>query len=179
MRERSLLMKRVFLLFVCLGLLLSSPLAYAAEVKFAYISVKRVVNESKRGMKEKEVFTARVNTLKKQVETKKQELEAMKESLEKKASMLSEQARREKEKEYQQKAQELEWLANESNEELKNLEREMLDKLMKSLQKVVEKMGKEGNNTLILEENASSILYAPKEMDITDQVIKAFDAAKE
>jgi Skp family chaperone for outer membrane proteins len=30
-----------------------------------------------------------------------------------------------------------------------------------------------------LEENASSILYAPKEMDITDQVIKAFDAAKE
>jgi outer membrane protein len=93
--------------------------------------------------------------------------------------MLSEQARREKEKEYQQKVKELEWLVKDSNEELRKLEQEMLDRLMKSLQKVVEKIGAQENYTLILEENASSVLYAPKEMDITDQVIKAFDAAKE
>jgi outer membrane protein len=172
-------MKRVFLLSVCCSLLLSSPLAYAAEVKIAYINIKRVFNESKRGMKEKEIFTAKVKALKNDVEKKREAIEALKESLEKKASMLSEQARREQEKEYQQKVREYEWLVKDSNEELRKMEQEMLDKLMKSLQKVVENIGAKENYTLILEENASSILYALKEMDITDQVIKAFDATKE
>jgi outer membrane protein len=172
-------MKRLFLFFVCVGLLLSCSFAYATEAKIGYINIKRVFNESKRGLKEKEAFTAEVNALKATVEKKKKELEAMQESLEKKAPMLSEQARREKEKEYQQKAKELEWLVNDSNVELRQLEKEMLDKLMKGLQKVVEKIGKEEQYALILEETASSVLYATEEMDITDQVIKAFDAAKE
>jgi outer membrane protein len=172
-------MKRVFLLIICCGLLLSSPLAYAAEAKIAYINIKRVFSESKRGQKERETFTAKVNALKKAVDKKQEEFKAMQESLEKKAPMLSEQALREKEKEYQQKAKELEWFVKDSNEELRKLEQEMLGKLMKSLQKVVEKLGAQENYTLILEETASSILYAPKEMDITDQVVKAFDAAKE
>jgi len=172
-------MKRAFLLFVCVGLLLSSPVAYAAEAKIAYINIKRVFNESKRGQKEKEAFTAKVNAKKKEVDKKQEEFKVFNEGLEKKAPMLSEQARRDKEKEYQQKAKELEWLVKDSNEELRKLEQQMLDKLMKSLQKVVEKLGAQENYTLILEETASSILYAPKEMDITDQVIKAFDAAKE
>ena len=172
-------MKRIFLLFICVGLLLSSPVTYAAEAKIVYINIKRVFTESKRGQKEKEAFTAKVNAKKKEVEKKQEEFMVFKEDLEKKALMLSDQARREKEKEYQEKAKELEWLVKDSNEELRKLEQEMLDKLMKILQKVVENMGKKENYTLILEENASSILYAPKEMDITDQVIKAFDAAKE
>lgn len=172
-------MKRVFALFVCVGLLLASPLVYAAEVKIAYISVKRILNESKRGVKQGEAFKKRANELKKVVDKKQQELLALKESLEKKAAMLSEQARREKEREYQQKVKELERTGQDANAELRQMEKEMLDKLMLSLQAVVEKFGKEGNYTLILEEGGSSILYATKELDITDQVLKAFDAAKE
>ena len=42
---------------------------------------------------------------------------------------------------------------------------------------MVNKLGEEGNYTLIVE--ASVVAYAPGGLDITDQVIKAFDAAKE
>ena len=61
-------MKRIFLLFICVGLLLSSPVTYAAEAKIVYINIKRVFTESKRGQKEKEAFTAKVNAKKKEVE---------------------------------------------------------------------------------------------------------------
>jgi len=179
MRERSFSMKRAFLLFVCVGLLLASPLVYAAEVKIAYINVNRILNESKRGAKEGEAFKNKANELKKVVDKKQKELQTLKESIEKKAAMFSEQARREKEREYQQKVKELERLAQDSNAELRQMEKEMLDKLMVSLQVVVEKLGKEGNYTVILEEAGSSILYATTELDITEQVLKAFDAAKE
>ena len=172
-------MKKVFVWFLCVGLLLAAPLAYAGEVKIAYLNVRRVLSESKQGSKETQAFTKKANDYGKIINKKQEELKALKESLEKKAAMLSEEARREKEREYQQKAKELERMAQDFQSELKQLEKEMLDKLMGSLQKVVEKFGEEGNYTLILEQTGSTILYAPTTIDVTDQVIKAFDAAKE
>jgi len=172
-------MKKVFAWFLCVGLLLAAPLANAGEVKIAYLNVRRVLSESDRGAKETQGLTKKANDYKKIIDKKQQELQALKESLEKKAAMLSDEARREKEREYQQKAKELERMAQDFNSELKQMEKEILDKLMGSLQKVVQQFGEEGKYTLILEQTGSSILYAPTAIDVTDQVIKAFDAAKE
>jgi outer membrane protein len=172
-------MKKIVAYFLCAGLLLATPLASAGEVKIAYLNVKRVLNESIRAKKETQAFTKKANDYKKIIDKKQEELKAFKESLEKKAAMLSEEARREKEREYQQKVKELERTAQDFNGELKRMEKEMLDKLMANLQKVVEKFGEEGQYTLILEQTASSILYAPTAIDVTEQIIKAFDAAKE
>jgi len=172
-------MKKVFACFLCAGLLLAASLASAGEVKIAYLNVKRVLNESNRAAKETQAFTKKANDYKKIIDKKQEELKALKESLEKKAAILSEEARKEKERDYQQKVKELERMAQDFNAELKQMEKEMLDKLMGSLQKVVEKFGEEGHYTLILEKTGSSILYAPTAIDVTEQVIKAFDAAKE
>jgi len=170
-------MKKVFLLFVCVGLLLSSSLAYAQSTKIGSVDLQRIIRESKRAIKERDVVQKRADELTKEISKKQEELKALKESLEKKASMLSEQARRDQEKEYQQKAREYEWLVKDSREEMQKKEQEMLAKLLKSINTVVNKLGEEGNYTLIVA--ASIVAYAPDELDITDQVIKAFDAAKE
>jgi outer membrane protein len=177
MKERSVLMKKVFLLLVCVGLLLSSPLVYAQTTKIGYVDLQRIMRESKRAIKEREAVQKRADELTKEISKKQEELKALKESLEKKASMLSEQARRDQEKEYQQKAREYEWLVKDSREEMKSKEQEVVTKLLKSINTVVNKLGEEGNYTLILE--ASVVAYASDGLDITDQVIKAFDAAKE
>jgi outer membrane protein len=170
-------MKKVFLLFVCVGLLLSSSLAYAQSTKIGSVDLQRIIRESKRAIKERDVVQKRADELTKEISKKQEELLALKESLEKKAAMLSEQARRDQEKEYQQKARELDWLVKDSREEMQKKEQEMVAKLLKSINTVVNKLGEEGNYTLIVE--ASIVAYAPDELDITDQVIKAFDAAKE
>lgn len=171
-------MKKVFLLFVCIGLLLSSPLVYAEEsIKIGTVNVERVVRDSKRGIKEREALTKKADELQKQITKKEDELKALKESLEKKAAMLSEQARREKEKEYQQKVREYEWLVKDAQKEIQKLEQELLTRLLKSLDTVVKKLGKEENYTIIVE--AGVLVYAAEGIEITDQVIKAFDAAKE
>jgi outer membrane protein len=170
-------MKKVCALFVFFGLLMASPLAYAETPKIGYFNFKRVLNESKRGEKERDAFAKRANELQKVVAKKEAELKALQESLEKKASMLSAEAKRERQKEYQQKYTDLQRLAQDSNSELQQMEKEMLDRLAMSLNKVVRKFGEEENYTLILE--ASTIGYAPKEIDVTDQLIKALDAAKD
>ncbi len=110
-------------------------------------------------------------------EKKVAELKALKESLEKKAGMLSEQARKDKEREYQQKARELERMGQDADAELKQMNKESSTRFNKSLMVVIKRLGQEGKYTMIFE--AGTVPYASKEIDITDQVIKAFDAAKE
>ncbi|MBW2038892.1 MAG: OmpH family outer membrane protein [Deltaproteobacteria bacterium] len=172
-------MKKGLLFFIFIGLLIPLNFAYAGEAKIGYIDVQRVLNKSRRGIEARKIFQIRGNELNKVIQKSQEELKALKESLEKQAAMLSEEARREKEREYQRKLKELERLVKDSRDELKQMEMEITTKLLKSMEKVVTKLGKEGNYTLILEKKESFILYAPKEIELTDKVIKAFDAAKE
>ena len=46
------------------------------------------------------------------------------------------------------------------------------------LQKVIQKVGVDEGFTLILESNEQIVPYTSKAIDITDQVIKAYDAQK-
>ncbi len=172
-------MKRypLFVVIMAVGLSLFTTLGHAETAKIAFFDVQKVLSASKRGIEEGKTIQARRDALDKVIQKKQDELKALKESLEKKAAMLSDEAKREREKEYQQKLKELDRLVRDANDELKRMQNESLGKLMKSLNQVVNKLGKEENYTLILE--VSIIAYAPEEIDITDKVIKVFDAAKE
>jgi outer membrane protein len=170
-------MKKVLACVVFVGILIASPLAYAQAMKFGHFDLYRVMNESKRWAKERDAFVKVGNDLKNQYEKKRDELNALKETLEKKGGMLSEQARKEKERDYQQKATDLDRFAQDSDAKLKQLNKEMSERFMKSLAKVLQKLGADEKYTFILE--VGLVAYATKELDITDEVIKAFDAAKE
>jgi outer membrane protein len=172
-------MKKVLACFVFVGvlagMLIASPPAHAQTIKFGHFDLYRIMGESKRWAKEREAFVKRGTELKKAFDRKKEELNALRESLEKKGAMLNAEARKEKERDYQQKAKDLDRMGQDSDTELKQLDKEMSERFMISLNKVIKKLGAEGKYSLILE--AGAIAYAAKEFDITDQVLKAFDAA--
>jgi outer membrane protein len=170
-------MKKVVACLVFLGLLMASPLAYAQAAKIGSFDVDRVLTTSKRWAKEREAFVKKTKEWKQTLEKKAAELKALEESLQKKAGMLSEQARKEKEKEYQQKAREYDRSAQDARAELEQLDKESSIRFNKVFMTVIKKLGQEGNYTLIVEANL--VQYVAKETDITDQVIKAVDAAKE
>jgi outer membrane protein len=170
-------MKKVCALLVFVGLLMASPLAYAQAIKVGVFDVGRVFTESKRWAKERDAFAKRGKALEEALQKKAAELKAFRESYEKKAGMLSEQARKEKEREYQQKARELERTSEDAKSEMQQLDKESSTKFNKSLMAVLRKLGQDEKYTLILE--IAVVPYASKEIDITDQVLKAFDAAKE
>ncbi len=170
-------MKKVCACLVFLGLLMASPLAYAQAIKIGVFDMDRVFNESKRWAKERDAFVKKGKAWDETLQKKAAEFKAFKESLEKKAGMLSEQARKEKEREYQQKARELERMSEDAKAEMQQMNKESATRFNKSLMTVVKKLGQEEKYTLILE--ATIIPYASKEIDITDHVLKAFDAARE
>ena len=86
--------------------------------------------------------------------------------------------RAEREKEYQTKLRDSQRWGEDSQNEVNQKRMEMERNIYIGLQKVIQKVGTDEGYTLILEKNENIVLFNSKSIDITDQVIKAYDAQK-
>jgi len=151
---------------------------WAADLKVAYVDIQKAVNECNAGKDAKKVITKDVEKFQRLIVDKQKELQTIKESLEKQAPMLTPDARTTREKEYQNKLREFQRWGEDSQNEINQKRMEMERNISIGLQKVIQKVGADEGYTLILEKNESIVLYVSKALDITDRVIKAYDAQK-
>jgi outer membrane protein len=150
----------------------------AAELKVAYVDIQKAVNESNAGKEAKKVITKEVEKFQRLIADKQRELQTLKESLEKQAPMLTSDARATREKDYQNKLREFQRWGEDTQNEINQKRAEMERNISTGFQKVIQKVGADEGYTLILEKNENIVLYVSKALDITDRVIKAYDAQK-
>jgi outer membrane protein len=150
----------------------------AAELKVAYVDIQRAVNECNAGKEAKKVITKEVEKFQRLIADKQRELQTTKESLEKQAPMLTSDARATREKDYQNKLREFQRWGEDTQNEINQKRTEMERNISMGFQKVIQKVGADEGYTLILEKNENIVLYVSKALDITDRVIKAYDAQK-
>jgi len=150
----------------------------ASELKIGCVDVQRAVNECNAGKEAKKAIVKEVEKFQRQITERQKELQTMKESLEKQAPMLTPEARTSKEREYQNKLRDFQRWGEDNQNELNRKRIEMERNIALGLQKVIKKVGEEEGYTLVLEKNENIVLFVSKAIDITDRVIKAFDAQK-
>ena len=152
--------------------------ALAADLKIACVDIQKAVNESNAGKDAKKAITKEVEKFQRLIADKQKELQTMKESLEKQAPMLTPDARATREKEYQNKLREFQRWGEDSQNEINQKRMEMERNISIGLLKVIQKLGADEGYTFILEKNETIVLFASKTIEITDRVIKAYDAQK-
>lgn len=165
--------KFVVLLLVCIGLV-ATP-AMAETQKIGYVDLQKALNLSAAGKEAKEKIKAKVQTYDAEVRERQEVLKNLKDDLEKQAMLLSEEARNAKERDYQQKVKDYQRFTKDIQETLQQTDADLTRKILESLLKVVQEVGKSEGYTLVLEKTESSIVYADESIDISDEVIKAFD----
>ncbi|NWG04244.1 MAG: OmpH family outer membrane protein [Syntrophaceae bacterium] len=165
---------------IVLGIVLGGWLgsAWATDLKVAYVDIQRAVNECNAGKDAKKTITKEVEKFQRQIADKQKELQTMKESLEKQAPMLTPDARATREKDYQGKLREFQRWGEDTQNEINQKRMELERNISIALQKVIQKVGADDGYSFILEKNESIVLYISKALDITDRVIKAYDAQK-
>jgi len=170
-------MKRVGCFFLSWGILIAfASLVWGGEaVKIAYVDMQKALNYCEAGKEAKKQITLDVERMQKAFAGKQKELEKLKEDLEKRGSVLSESVRREKEREYQTKLRDLQRLQRDYEEDLRRKDREMTDRILKTLEAIVKKIGEEGKYTVILERNQPAVIYISSALDLTDEVIRISD----
>ena len=171
-------MKKISLIFVfCVIFSLPSMASERNTGSIAYVDLQKALNTSVAGKNARSDFSEKVKATRDVIEKRQEELQKMKENIEKQAILLSEEARKEKQREYEKEVRDYQRLIKDSQEELKREESEMTKKIIGELRKVVKRLGKEGNYSMILEKSTSGILYATETIDLTDKVIDIYNQA--
>jgi outer membrane protein len=152
--------------------------AWAAELKVGCIDIQKAVNECSAGKEAKKVIAKELEKFQHLYGEKQKELQGIKESLEKQALMLNPETRAAKEKEYQTKLKEFQRWVEDTQNEIKQKGLDMERNISLGLLKMIQKVGADEGYTFILEKNENIVLFASKTIDLTDRVIKLFDAQK-
>ena len=170
-------MKRMIALVLALSLFAALPVM-AAEAKLGYVDLQKALNTSENGKAAKERITKTVKEYESTVEARQKELRRLKEELDKQALLLSEDARGVKEREYQQKLRDFQRFTKDIQDELQQKDAEYTRKILDELLKVIRDIGGKEGYTMIFEQTEGSVLFADPKIDLTDKVIKAYDAQR-
>ena len=170
-------MKKAFVFIVCsvLGVAFSSPVGATDPLKIGYVDMQRALNQCEAGQEAKKLMTTEVEKMQKNLMGKQKEVEKLKDDLEKRGSVMNENVRRDKERDYQAKVRDLQRIQRDFEEDLRRKDREITDKVLLDLAKIIKKIGEDGKYTMILERNQPTIIYISGALELTDEVIKIAD----
>lgn len=159
-------------------LFLASPAIAQDSPKIGYIDLQKALNASSSGKAAVDQLRAIFEEKKISLEREKAAIEQRKDELDKQALLMNEATRREREDDIRRLERDWTRKINDSKEEMGAQEARFLDQIRVELLKVIEDMGREGGYTLILEKSASAVMYAPESSDLTEEVVKRYDAWK-
>jgi len=174
-------MKKSFLVStIIMAILLGYNMALGEEpIKIGIIDLQRCLQESKEGQKVLRLLKRKKEDLQRDLDTKQKELLELRKELEKQAMMLTMDAQEDKRRTIERKTRELEYFYKDLNEEMRRVQEKGKKRILNELGKIIEKIGSEGNYTLIMEKKAGGVLYWIDSVDITKSVIRAYDQIKE
>ncbi|HEV8613910.1 MAG TPA: OmpH family outer membrane protein [Methylomirabilota bacterium] len=151
------------------------PSAAPAGTRIGYIDVQRVLARSAAGVAAREALEREKAAMQKEMDGKRTELEKLRDELEKKGALMTADARRDKQDVFERKRRDAARLADDFGKELEKKEAELLQRVLREVGGIIERVGRERGYYLILERGRGSVLYASTDADITDEIIRAYD----
>jgi len=159
-------------------LLTFSGAAYGADVqKVGVMDLQKIIDTSTAGKRSAGEIKNQGKKMENVLKERGGEVEALKNTLDQKAALLSDEARNEKERDLRDKIEELRSLQMRYQDVLRDLNTNLSKQIMEDVFGIAEDIGKREGYTLIIDRRAGGIVYAPDALDITDKIIKAYDAA--
>jgi outer membrane protein len=159
-----------------MGWLVTPAPAQAPQAsRVGYVDLQRILARSQAGMQAREQLEKEKVGMQKQLDGHKVELDKLRDELEKKGQLLSADARRDKQDQLERKLRDAQRLAGDLEKELQKKEQTMGTKILRELEGIFTKVGKEKGYAVILERRQAGVVYGAPEVDVTEEVIKAFD----
>lgn len=149
-----------------------------AESKIGYVDVQKAVQATSAGKKAKESLDAEFQKRKGSLDKRKADIEKMGQDLEKKKAVLSEEVLNKKQMELQEEMMKFQKTVGENQLEIQKKQEELVKPILVKMKSIIEKVAKEKGFTVVLENKEQLVLYAAKEADLTEEVIKAFEKEK-
>mgnify|MGYP000865336415 FL=1 len=167
---------RVF--FLILGMVLMTPvLSYAqGGAKIGVIDLQMVIAKSKAGKAAKSAFEAEFKQKQQIIESKSAQLESLKNEFIQNGPVMKEATRKQKATQIENLDKELQRSRADFRDELQKRDFELLEKILKDLDGILQSIGQSEGYTMIIEKTEGGVIFSNPSIDITQKVVQAYDA---
>jgi outer membrane protein len=162
----------IIALFVSV-LLLATPCLGADVAKIGVVDIQKVLMTSSAGKMAKAQINKKAREMESSLTVKKEEIEKLKENLEREALVMNKETRDERERDIRIKINDIKSLKNKYENDLKKIEGKVVKRIQKDMDVIVKEVGKKEGYLLIISNPV--VLYSPSSIDITDQLIQAYN----
>jgi len=171
-------MKRILIAIITLAFVAGlTPFAFAADVaKIGVVNFERVLKESSAGKLTQKDLRAKGEEFQGKLKKEKDSLDAISKAFEREALVLSPEKKREKEREFRIRVNDFKKMQEDYTKELRRIEIELINQMQKDVFQIANDMGKEEGFLLIIERKTAGVIYMPAKVDITDTLIKKYNA---
>jgi outer membrane protein len=145
-----------------------------ADLRLGYVDIQRALNECRAGKEARTQFRGRIERLQSQLQGEQDDVERLKRELEQKGALMQSDQRQNMEDDYAKKARRFQDDYKNSRDELQEKDNQVTGAIVRDLATVVRQIGEKNGYTMIMEKG--TLLWAVPGTDITDQVIRAYDA---
>jgi len=172
MRTRALIIgtTAATMLFFFLGI------CQAQEIRIGFVDLMKFAQQSQRAKEQQQRFVTIVEKKRAAIEKLKKELVDAQQQYEKQGPMLNENVRSQKLKEIGIKEMEVKLAEKDAQSELQNEQRDAQEIFRRDVTKIIGQLRGQKKLTLVM--NAEALLSADDALDITEDVIKQYDAEK-
>ena len=149
-----------------------------AEITVAVVDVGRAIHEINEGKTADARLQAMYKDRKTQIDGMKAKFDVMQSDYQKQQMILNDASRRQKEDELQAAYAQLQQAVGQSEQEMQEANQNAMVTLATKMNTVVASLAKERNYTMVVQSGeASAVLWASPTIDVTDEVIKRYNAA--
>jgi outer membrane protein len=148
----------------------------AADMRIAVVDMQRALNDCDAGKKAKDQVKARMEKADADLKRQQEDLDRRKDEYERKALVLKEEERRNLEKDLESRSLEFKRKLEDARRDFARSDSELSNAIIKDLKDLVLQYGEKNNYTLVFEAS-SGLLFADKAVDVTDEIIKLYNAS--
>ena len=148
-----------------------------AELKVGVVDMQRALNDCEAGKKARDQVKAKFEKAQDQLKRQREDLDRLREDYDKKAVVLKEEERRNLEKDLENRSLEFKRKYEDFQRDLKRTDSELTAGIVDELYGLVRDYGQKHGYSLVLEASNGALLYNDKATDITDEIIKLYNAS--
>lgn len=165
---------RIPFLAAALALLVHAVPARAEKI--GYVDLQRALNEVDEGKAAKAALKREFDQKQKVLDEKQADFNKLRQEFEKQAGVLADTARKERQEELDRKFLDLQSTFGQLQRELSEREREVTRGIFDKMGAIIRETAEAEGFTMVLERNDGGVLYAPASLDLTNELIRKYNA---
>jgi outer membrane protein len=160
----------------CLAVFLTCGAGFGADLKIGMVDIRKVLDTSMAGKATLAELKSSGEKMESEIQQKWSDIQELKKNLERKAMVMNPETREQTERDLNIKVTDVKFLEQKYSDDFKRQELQLVSHIKDEVLSIIDEIGKREGYTLILERKETGVLFAPTAMDLTDQVVREYDA---